>query len=163
MGRVYETMPKPYRYVRHHIFNERLGKVKRLQERVGSCKEVKEDNYVWKRRGLNMNNFSTIKKMDEFELADCIYDVSEEYIRISASKDKCNNCKKSGEDCIGLISEWLEQDNDKKRSNQIFLAKVDDLIDEVEELAWTHKDDKLPDIREKINRLIKEHLKDREV
>lgn len=110
-----------------------------------------------------MNNFSAIKKMDEFELADCIYDVSEEHIRISASKDKCNNCKKSREDCIGLISEWLEQDNDKKRSNQIFLAKVDDLIDEVEELAWTHKDDKLPDIREKINRLIKEHLKDREV
>lgn len=110
-----------------------------------------------------MNNFSIIKKMNEFELADFIYDVSEGYTRISTCKDNCDSCKKSEEKCIGLIKEWLEQDSDKKRSNQIFLAKVDDLIDEVEELAWIHEDGKLPEIREKINRLIKEHLKGREV
>lgn len=110
-----------------------------------------------------MTNYRMLQKFNQLEMANFLYEVSEGYRIFSTCKDECNDCKKSEIECVRHIKDWLNQDNSRKRRNQIFLAKVDDLIDEVEDLAWTHKDHGLPYVREKISKLLKEYMKDKEV
>ena len=54
-----------------------------------------------------MTNADRIRAMSNWELAEFLYNISNNFNKISTCEQDCNNCKSSESYCIYQIGEWL--------------------------------------------------------
>ena len=59
-----------------------------------------------------MTNTDKIRKMTDWELAEFIYNVSNNSVKISTCEEKCASCEYSDEYCTYKIGEWLTSESD---------------------------------------------------
>lgn len=57
-----------------------------------------------------MTNEKRIKQLNTWELAEFIFNVSNNATQITICKDECAKCKYSDGSCISGIYEWLNRD-----------------------------------------------------
>lgn len=60
-----------------------------------------------------MTNADRIRNMSNWELAEFIYNVSNNSVKISTCEEDCELCKSSESYCIYQIGEWLISESDK--------------------------------------------------
>lgn len=60
-----------------------------------------------------MTNADKIRNMSNWELAEFIYNVSNNLEKISTCEEDCELCKSSDDYCIYQIGEWLISESDK--------------------------------------------------
>ena len=60
-----------------------------------------------------MTNADRIRNMSNWELAEFIYNVSNNLVKISTCKEDCELCKSNESYCIYQIGEWLISESDK--------------------------------------------------
>lgn len=60
-----------------------------------------------------MTNADRIRNMSNWELAEFIYNVSNNLVIISACGEDCDMCKSSESNCTYMIGEWLISESDK--------------------------------------------------
>ena len=60
-----------------------------------------------------MTNADEIRNMNNCELAQFIYNVSNNLVKISTCEEDCELCKSSESNCIYQIGEWLISESDK--------------------------------------------------
>lgn len=64
-------------------------------------------------RVIGITNADKIKSMNNWELAEFIYNVSNNLVKISTCEEDCELCKSSESNCIYQIGEWLISESDK--------------------------------------------------
>ena len=59
-----------------------------------------------------MTNTDKIRKMTDWELAEFIYNVSNNSVKISTCEEDCELCKSSESNCTYMIGKWLTSESD---------------------------------------------------
>ena len=54
-----------------------------------------------------MTNADKIRNMSNWELAEFLYNISNNFNKISTCEEECTNCEYSEDYCIYQIGEWL--------------------------------------------------------
>lgn len=62
---------------------------------------------------VGITNADRIRAMSNWELAEFIYNVSNNLVKISTCEEDCELCKSSESNCIYQIGEWLISESDK--------------------------------------------------
>lgn len=60
-----------------------------------------------------MTNEEKIRKMDRWNLAEFIYNVSNKSTKITVCEDECDKCEYTDGYCIYQIAEWLWNEEEK--------------------------------------------------
>lgn len=61
-----------------------------------------------------MTNLEKIKSMSIDEMAEFIYNVSENKTEITVCKNECDLCVNDAEMCQALIGRWLQEESEEK-------------------------------------------------
>ena len=62
---------------------------------------------------IGVTNADKIRNMTNWELAEFIYNVSNNLVKISTCEEDCELCKSSESNCKYMIGEWLISESDK--------------------------------------------------
>jgi len=66
-----------------------------------------------------MKNIDRIKSLPVWEMAEFIYNVSNNSAKITNCKDLCDECQFSDSYCISQIGEWLNEQKLKEQNNEM--------------------------------------------
>ena len=111
------------------------------------------------REDVTMTNIEKIKSMSIDEMAEFIYNVSENETEITVCKNECDWCTNDVEMCQALIGRWLQEESEEQMNG--LKSKLDDLLDELEHCCVCQHSEIADDIRAKIHKLVEDRIKEK--